>query len=382
MKALISLAEGLAIAYHLAKDWGIRDVCVLDKGYIGGGNTARNTTVIRSNYITPESVRFYKAAVDRFGTLSHELGFNLMYSQRGQLTLAHSDATIRTFRLRAEVGKFLGTRIEMVDRAQIHEIVPSLHMPEDARYPILGGLWHEDGGTARHDALAWGYAARAQELGVEVHQRTEVSGLRIEKGRAVGVETTRGAINAGQVVQAVAGMSSAVAKMAGILLPIRTYPLQAMVTQPLKPFLDPLVSSAGLHVYVSQSARGELVIGGGSDPYELYSTRPTLEMKEGLAQHLLELFPFLADVRILRQWAGITDMTPDYSPIMGRSPVENYWLDAGWGTYGFKATPASGKYMAQAIATGAVPEIIAPFGLERFATMDLVNEMGATAASH
>ncbi|MCH8182428.1 MAG: FAD-dependent oxidoreductase [Proteobacteria bacterium] len=374
--------HGLAIAYHLAKHWGIRDVCVVEKGYIGGGNTARNTMVIRSNYITPQSVRFYKAAVDLFGTLSGELGINLMYSQRGQLTLAHSDATIRTFRLRAETGKFCGTRIEMVDRAQIREIVPSLHMPEDARYPILGGLWHEDGGTARHDALAWGYAARAQRLGVEVHQRTEVTGIQIEKGRATGVETTRGAIGAGQVVQAVSGLSSVVAKMAGIVLPIRTYPLQAMVTQPLKPFLDPLVSSAGLHVYVSQTARGELVIGGGSDPYELYAARPTLEIKEGLAMHLLELFPFLSNVRILRQWAGITDITPDYSPIMGKSPVENYWLDAGWGTYGFKATPASGKYMAQAIATGTVPEIIAPFGLDRFATMDLINEMGATAASH
>lgn len=374
--------HGLATAYHLAKDWGIRDVCVLDKGYIGGGNTARNTTVIRSNYITPESVRFYKAAVDLFKNLSGELDFNLMYSERGQLTLAHSDATVRTFRLRAEVGKHLGTRIEMVDRAQIRDIVPSLHMSEDARYPILAGLWHQDGATARHDGLAWGYAARAQQLGVEVHQRAEVTGIRIEKGRATGVETPRGVIGAGQVVQAVAGTSSVVAKMAGITLPIRTFPLQAMVTQPLKPFLDPLVSSSALHVYVSQSARGELVIGGGSDPYELYAARPTLEMKEGLAMHLLELFPFLANVRIMRQWAGITDMTPDYSPIMGRSPIENYWLDAGWGTYGFKATPVSGKYMAQAIATGTVPEIIAPFALDRFATMDLVNEMGATAASH
>ena len=374
--------HGLAIAYHLAKDWGIRDVCVLEKGYIGGGNTGRNTTVIRSNYITPESVRFYKAAVDLFKGLSNELDFNLMYSQRGQLTLAHSDATVRTFRLRAEVGKFLGTRIEMVDRAQIREIVPSLHMPEDARYPIRAGLWHEDGGTARHDALAWGYASRAQELGVEVHQGTEVTGVRVAKGRVMSVETSHGTISAGQVVQAVAGMSSVVAKMAGITLPIRTYPLQAMVTQPLKPFLDPLVSSSALHVYLSQSARGEVVIGGGADPYELYAARPTLETKEGLAMHTLELFPFLADVRILRQWAGITDMTPDYSPIMGTSPVANYWLDAGWGTYGFKATPASGKYMAQAIASKQVPDILAPFALARFETMDLVNEMGATAASH
>ncbi|MFQ5775270.1 MAG: FAD-dependent oxidoreductase [Kiloniellaceae bacterium] len=374
--------HGLATAYHLAKGWGIRNVCVLEKGYLGGGNTARNTAVIRSNYITPPSVRFYKEAVELFGNLSNELGFNILYSQRGQLTLAHSDASLRTFRLRAEVNKHLGVRSEMVDRRQIREIVPCLNMSEDMRYPILGGLWHRDGGTARHDAVAWAYAARAAALGVELHQRTEVVGIRREDGRVTGVETTRGGIACGHVVQAVAGSSSLVAKMAGLRLPIRTFPLQAMVTQPLKPFLDPLVSSAALHCYVSQSARGELVIGGGSDPYELYSTRSTLELKESLIAHTLELFPFLGDVRLLRQWAGITDMTPDYSPIMGESPLKNYWLDAGWGTWGFKATPVSGKYMAETVARGKVPDILRPFRLDRFSTFDLVNEMGATAASH
>jgi sarcosine oxidase subunit beta len=374
--------HGLAIAYYLARDWGITNVCVLEKGYLGGGNTGRNTAVIRSNYITPESVRFYKESVDLFNDLSGELGYNLLYSQRGQLTLAHSDATVRTFRMRAEVGKLIGTRIEMVDRRQIREIVPCLNMDENARQPILAGLWHRDGATGRHDAVAWGYAARAAEYGVELHQRTEVTGLEVENGRIAAVMTDRGRVRGGHVVQAVAGMSSVVAAMAGFRLPIRSFPLQAMVTQPVKPFLDPLVSSSGLHTYVSQSSRGELVIGGGSDPYELYSTRATLELKESLIAHTLELFPFLSNLRLMRQWAGITDMTPDYSPIMGESPVRNYWLDAGWGTWGFKATPVSGKRMAETIARERVPDILRPFRLDRFKTFDLANEMGATAASH
>jgi sarcosine oxidase subunit beta len=374
--------HGLATAYHLAKDWGITHVCVLEKGYLGGGNTGRNTAVIRSNYITPESVRFYKESVDLFGNLSNELGYNLLYSQRGQLTLAHSDATVRTFRMRAEVGKLVGTRIEMVDRQRIREIVPCLNMDEKARLPILAGLWHPDGGTGRHDAVAWGYAVRAAERGVELHQRTEVTGLKVEHGRIASVETSRGRVQGGHVIQAVAGMSSVLAAMAGIKLPIRSFPLQAMVTQPVKPFLDPLVSSSGLHTYVSQTARGELVIGGGSDPYELYSTRSTLDLKESLIAHTLELFPFLANLRLMRQWAGITDMTPDYSPIMGESPLRNYWLDAGWGTWGFKATPVCGKRMAETIAREKAPDILRPFRLDRFKTFDLANEMGATAASH
>ncbi len=374
--------HGLATAYHLAKDWGITKVCVLDKGYLAGGNTARNTAVIRSNYITPESVRFYKESLDLFKNLSNELGYNILYSRRGQITLAHTDATVRTFRLRAEVGKLVGTGIEMVDRKQIREIVPCLNLDGHMRFPILAALWHPDAATGRHDAVAWGYAARAVQMRVEIHQRTEVTGLRIEKGRIAAVETSRGTVTGGHVIQAVAGMSSVVAKMAGIQLPIRSFPLQAMVTQPLKPLLDPMVSSSALHCYVSQSARGELVIGGGSDPYELYSTRSTLDLKESLIAHAVEMFPFIANVRLLRQWAGITDMTPDYSPIMGESPVKNYWLDAGWGTWGFKATPVTGKRMAETIAQEKVPDIIAPFRLDRFKTFDLVNEMGATAASH
>ena len=374
--------HGLSIAYHLARYHGITNVAVLERGYIGGGNTGRNTTVIRSNYISPDSVAFYQASVNMFRNLSNELDYNVLYSQRGQLTLAHSDAALRLFRLRAEIGKHLGVRSELIDRDGVREIVPFLNMPEDARFPVCGGLWHADGGLARHDAIAWGYARRACELGVEIHQRTEVTEVHTAHGRVTGVATTRGDIACRHAVQAVAGMSAVLARKAGFRLPIRAYPLQAMVTTPLKPFLDPLVSSSALHVYLSQTARGEIVIGGGADPYELYSTRSTLELKESLIASTLELFPFLATARLVRQWAGVTDMTPDYAPVMGESPVDNYWLDAGWGTWGFKATPIAGKCMADSIAGGRAVKLIRAFRLDRFRNFKLLNEAGATAASH
>jgi sarcosine oxidase subunit beta len=374
--------HGLAAAHYLSKYHGIRNVAVLEKGYLAGGNTARNTTTIRSNYITNPSIRFYKEAVSLYETMSHELNFNVMFSQRGQLTLAHSEATLRSFHLRAEMGKHHGTRIAVVDPKQVRELCPHLNMDEGGQHEILGGLWHEDGGTARHDAVAWGYAAQASRRGVEIHQRTEVLGFEKAGDRVSAIRTNRGTVKVGQVIQAVGGLNQHVAKLAGIDLPIRCYPLQAMVTQPLKPFLNTLVSSANLHTYLVQSSRGEIVIGGGSDPYQLISTRSTLDLKEQLAHGALQLFPFLHNVKLLRQWAGITDMTPDYTPIMGASPLRNYWLDCGWGTWGFKATPVAGKYLAETVAKERVPEILLPFSLSRFETMALINEMGATAASH
>lgn len=374
--------HGLAAAHYLSKYHGIRNVAVLEKGYLAGGNTARNTTTIRSNYITNQSIRFYKEAVTLYENMSHELDFNIMFSQRGQLTLAHSEATLRSFHLRAEMGKHHGTRIAVVDPRQVKEICPHLNMDEGGQHEILGGLWHEDGGTARHDAVAWGYAAQAARRGVEIHQRTEVLGFERSGGKVSAIRTNRGTVRVGQVIQAAGGMNQHVAKMAGINMPIRCFPLQAMVTQPLKPFLDTLVSSANLHTYLVQSSRGEIVIGGGSDPYQLISTRSTLDIKEQLAHGALQLFPFLHNVKLLRQWAGITDMTPDYTPIMGASPLANYWLDCGWGTWGFKATPVAGKYLAETVAKGRVPDILLPFSLGRFENMALINEMGATAASH
>ena len=374
--------HGTAIAYYLAKEHGITDVAVLEKGYLGQGNTARNTAVLRSNYLTEEGVNFYKASLDLYRGLSNELDINIMWEQRGQMTLAHSEAAMRSMRWRAEVNKHLGVKSELLDRKEVSELIPLLRMDKHERHPILGGLWHEDGGTARHDAVVWGFAKEAASHGVQIHQQTEVTGIVLENGKVTGIQTSRGKVQCGIAIQAVAGMSSVVADMAGIRLPIQTYPLQAMVTQPYKPLLDPHVSSPQYHVYIHQTSRGEFVIGGGSDPYPLYNTRATFDMRESLSGSLLELFPFLAQAKIMRQWAGITDMTPDYSPIMGESPVQNYYLDAGWGTWGFKATPISGKTMAELVATGKVPDLISPFSLNRFYRFEQVNEAGATAASH
>lgn len=374
--------HGLACAHYLSKQHGIRNVAVLEKGYLAGGNTARNTTTIRSNYITPQSIAFYKEGVELYGQMSQELDFNVMFSQRGQLTLAHNDSTLRSFHLRAETGAFAGIRIEVVGADDVRRLCPGLNMDEGGALEIVGGLWHADGGTARHDAVAWGYAAQAARRGVEIHQRTEVTDIETDGERITAVVTNRGRIACGQVLIACGGMNYAMALKAGVELPIRCYPLQAMVTQPVKPWLDTLVSSVSLHTYLVQSSRGEVVIGGGSDPYQLYSTRSTLDMKEHLAAGAVHLFPFIGSLKILRQWAGITDMTPDYSPIMGASPLANLWLDCGWGTWGFKATPVAGKRMAECIATGRVPDLLAPFALSRFDSFSLVNEMGATAASH
>ena len=374
--------HGLAAAYYLAKDHGITDVAVLDKGWLGGGNTARNTTIIRSNYLTPEGVRFYDESIRLFRGLSGELDFNILYSERGHLTLAHTDAALRTMRWRAEVNKHLGVESEMVGLDGLARLCPHLNLGRDVRFPVLGALHHKPGAIARHDAVAWGYAIAAARRGVEIHQNTEVTGILTEKGRVTGVETNRGRIACGKVLQAVAGSSSLLAAMAGFRLPIRTVPLQACVTEPLKPFLDPIVVSGSLHVYVSQSARGELVMGGPTDPYALYSQRPTLEWKEGLAAPMLALFPFLAEVRVLRQWAGLADMTPDFSPIMGLTPVENYYIVAGWGTWGFKATPVCGKRMAETVASGKPPTLIEPFALDRFAAFRQLGERGAASVGH
>ncbi|MCT2531809.1 FAD-dependent oxidoreductase [SAR92 clade bacterium H231] len=374
--------HGTAIAYNLAKYHGITNVAVLEKSYLGGGNTARNTAVIRSNYLTEEGVSFYRESVKLYNNLSNEFNYNVMMENRGQLTLAHSDAAVRSFRWRAEVNQHMGVRSELIDRQAIAELVPNLNMSEDSRFPIMAGLWHADGATARHDAVAWGYAKGACDRGVELHQLTEVEDIEVSRGRVTAVKTNRGRVECGVVVQAVAGASSIVAKKAGIPLPIHCYPLQAMVTQPYKPILTPHVSSPHVHVYVHQTSRGEFVIGGGSDPYPLYHTRATLDQRESLSAAAMELFPFLAQARMLRQWAGTTDMTPDYSPIMGLSPVENYYLDAGWGTWGFKATPICGVTIAELVATKKVPEIIKPFELERFYKYEQINEAGATAASH
>ena len=374
--------HGLAAAYYLAARHGVRNVAVFDKGYLGGGNTGRNTGIIRSNYLTPEGVKFYEESMRLYRGLSEELDYNILYSERGHFTLAHSDAAMRTSRWRAEVNKHLGVDSELVGREELARLVPLLNMSDEVRHPVLGALYHPPGALARHDAVAWGYAGRAQELGVEIHQETEVTGIKIENGRVTGLETSRGPIACGKAMQAVAGLSGQVARLAGFTLPIRTVPLQACVSLPLKPFLDPIIVSGSLHVYISQSDRGELVMGGATDPYPRYQTSSTLDFMEGLMAHILELFPFMVDVPVLRQWAGMTDMTPDFAPVMGLTPVENYYIDSGWGTWGFKATPVCGTSMAELIATGRMPELIKEFRLDRFRDFSLMGEKGAASVGH
>ncbi len=374
--------HGLATAYNLTKHHGIRNVVVLEKGYLGGGNTARNTTIIRSNYLTPEGVRFYDRSVRIWRGLSEELGINLFYSTRGHYTLAHTDATLRTMRWRAEVNKHLGVDSCVVGPEEIARALPMMDMTAGGHLPIVGALYHAPGAVARHDAVAWGYAREAEKLGAQVHQQTEVTDLVIEGGHIAGVRTTRGDIATRTVVSAVAGYTPRILKMAGLTSPIYVHPLQAMVSEPLKPWLDPIIVSGSLHVYVSQSARGELVMGASLDPRELHTTRSTREFITDLAHHMLDLFPFLAGVKVNRQWAGLADMTPDFAPIMGTTPVEGFFLDAGWGTWGFKATPVAGETMAATVATGRNHELIHGFGWDRFERFSLTGEKGAASVGH
>lgn len=374
--------HGLATAYYLARDHGITDVAVLEKRYIGSGGSGRNTAIIRSNYLTPEGVLFYDESVKLYEELSTELNFNVLFSQRGHLTLAHSDAAVRTMRWRAEVNQLQGVDSRLIWPDEIVRLCPHLDLSDRPRYPIVAALYHPPGGIIRHDAVVWGYAAGADESGVHIHQMTEVTGIDVENGRVTGVRTNRGRIATGTVLNATAGWCTLIADMAGVSLPITSHPLQACVSEALKPFLDVIVVSGSLHVYVSQSDRGELVMGASVDPYQSYSLDSTLDFLEGLSGHILELFPGLARVKILRQWAGICDMTPDYSPIMGFTPVEGFLVDVGWGTYGFKAGPVSGKRIAELIATNRTPELIAPFRLSRFAGRALVGEKGAASVGH
>jgi len=374
--------HGLAAAYYLAANHGITDVAVLDKGYMGGGGSGRNTAILRSNYLTPEGVRFYDRSLELYQRLAGELNFNVMFSRRGHLTLAHNDTSLRTMRWRAEVNKLSGVDSDVIGPQEVKRLVPFMDTTDEARYPVLGALYHPPGGIVRHDAVVWGYARAADRLGVHIHQDTEVIGIDVAGGRVTGVRTTSGHIDTAVVINCTAGWSTLVSDLAGVRMPVHTFPLQAAVTEPVKPFLHTVVVSGTLHVYVSQTDRGELVFGASVDPFASYSTRGSLEFVEGLASHVLELMPSLAKLRLLRQWAGLCDMTPDFAPIMGFTDVDGFLVDVGWGTYGFKAGPVAGEAMAQCVATGRTPELISAFGLERFAAGRLVGEKGAAAVGH
>ncbi|MDP7017039.1 MAG: FAD-dependent oxidoreductase [Pirellulaceae bacterium] len=375
--------HGLAAAYYLAKDHGVTNVAVLEKGYIGGGGTGRNTAIVRSNYLTPEGVRFYQESVELFRDFSRELNLNIFYSERGHFTLAHSPASLRTQRWRAEVNKQLGVDSRVVSPEFIKETVPEIDLQVGGKQsPIHGALYHPPGAIARHDAVAWGYARGADQRGAEIHQQTAVTDIEIRDGAVAGVHTDRGFVKTRKVLSAVAGWTTHITAMTGLRTPLVIHPLQAMVTEPLKPWLNAIVVSASLHLYVSQSSRGELVTGASLDPYELISMRSTLDFVEGLSTGLLDLFPCIGDVRVMRQWAGLCDMTPDFSPIMGTTPIKGFYLDAGWGTWGFKATPVSGKTMASTIAADRDDDLITAFNISRFEQFKLVGEKGAASVGH
>ena len=374
--------HGLAAAYYLGSQHGIRRVALLEKGYLGSGNSGRNTAIIRSNYRTPEGIPFYQASVKLYENLSHELGWNMLFSQCGHLTLAHTDSSVNGLRVRAENNQVLGVDSRLIYPDEIRRLVPSMDLSNRAHFPVLAALYHPPGGIIRHDAVVWGYARACDRMGIEIHPFTEVTGMRVQNNKIQSVLTPRGEVTAAAVLNATAGWASTISKMAGVPLQIVTHPLQACVTEPLKPFLDKVIVSATLHVYVNQTDKGELVIGAEIDPYQSYSTKGTLPTLEQMATYTLELFPQLHSLRVLRQWAGVCDMTPDFAPIIGMAPqVKNFYMDVGWGTYGFKTAPIAGKCMAELIATGTTPKLIEPFSPARFHAGQLVGEKAAAAVS-
>jgi sarcosine oxidase, subunit beta len=374
--------HGLATAYYLAKHHGITDVAVLDKSYIGSGAAGRNTTIIRANYRTPEGAEFYKESLRLYEGLGVDLGFNLLFSQQGHLTLAHSDRGVITATERAEVNQLLGIDSRLIGRDEIARLCPEINLSDDVTWPIVGALYHPPGGIIRHDAVVWGYARAADRGGAEIHPYTEVTGIERDNGRVTGVRTNRGDVEADVVISCTAGWSTLVCDLAEVPLPITTHILQAFVTEPIKPFLDVIIVSSQMHVYVSQTDRGEILIGAEIEPYTTYKGQSTFPFVEYSAKHVLELFPQLERVKVLRQWTGLCDLSPDYSPILGKTEVENFHISAGWGTYGFKAAPIVGVTLAELAATGKTPKLIAPFALERFYTDALVSELAAAAVSH
>jgi sarcosine oxidase subunit beta len=375
-------SHGLATAYYLAKEHGVKNVAVLEKGYIGSGAAGRNTTIIRCNYRTPEGARFYQQSVKLYEGLSAELDFNMLFSQQGHLTLAHSDRGIITATERAEVNQLLDIDSQVIYPDEIAKLCPEMDLSDRPTWPVAAALYHPPGGIIRHDAVVWGYARGADRHGVEIHPYTEVTDIEMRNGRAIGVDTNRGFVSCDQIVSATAGWSTLIADMADVPLPITTHILQAFVTEPVKPFLDVVIVSSQMHVYVSQTDRGEFLIGAEIEPYTTYLGTSTFPFLEYSARHTLELFPQLESAKILRQWTGLCDLSPDYSPILGVTDVGGFLISCGWGTYGFKAAPIVGTTLAELVATGRTPDLIAPFALERFHTDKLVSELAAAAVSH
>ena len=374
--------HGLATAYYLAKNHGIKDIAVIEKGYIGGGNSGRNTEVVRSNYLWDDAANLYEFSLKLWQNLSSELNFNVMYTKKGVLSLGHSLQEMRDISRRVNANRLNGIDSELLTVAEVKEKVPLINVSADIRYPVLGASFQPRGGTAHHDAMVWGFARAASLLGVDIIEDCEVVGTKVDGGKIIGVDTTKGFVSANKVAVAVAGNSSVLAQMARIKLPIETYPLQAWVTEPIKPCLDVVVMSNTVHAYLSQTTKGDLVAGAGIDPYTSYAQRGGFHVLEDAIAAIVELFPVFSRLRMLRQWAGIVDVSPDACPIIGQTDVKNLYINCGWGTGGYKATPGSGWVFANTIANDKPHILNEPFSIERFETGRLIDEHGAAGVAH
>ena len=372
--------HGLATAYYMAKEHGMRNIAVVERGWLGGGNTSRNTTIVRSNYLWDESTALYEKAMVLWEGLSQDLNYNVMFSQRGVMNLGHTLQDMRDIERRVNANRLNGVDAEVVTPEQIKEMIPFINL--NTRYPVLGASLQRRAGVARHDAVAWGFARAADALGVDIIQNCEVTGIRREGGEVTGVDTARGFIKTKKVAIVAAGHSSVVASMAGIRLPIESHPLQALVSEPLKPIFPNVVMSNAIHAYISQSDKGDLVIGAGIDAYNGYGQRGSFQTIEHTLQAIVEMFPIFSRVRMNRQWGGIVDVSPDACPIIGLTPVKGLYINCGWGTGGFKATPGSGWAMAHTVAQDRPHALNAAFSLDRFHTGHLIDEHGAAAVAH
>ena len=374
--------HGLASAYYLAKNHKLKNIAVVEKGWIGGGNTARNTTIVRSNYLWTEASLLYEKSLKLWEGLSQDLNFNVMFSQRGVYNLGHTLQDMRDIERRVSANKLNGIDAEVVDAKQIKKNIPSINTSTSARYPILGASLQRRAGVARHDAVAWGYARAAAQLGVDIIQQCEVTGILKSNNQVYGLETSKGRIESNKIGLVVAGHASVLAEKADLRLPLESHPLQAYVSEPLKPVLDTVVMSNAVHGYISQSDKGELVIGAGIDPYIGYGQKGSFCTIEHCMQAIMELFPCFSRVRMLRQWGGIVDVSPDACPIISKTPIEGLYINCGWGTGGFKATPGSGWVFAHTLANNEAHQLNAPFSLDRFSSGALIDEHGAAAVAH
>ncbi len=372
--------HGLATAYYLGKNFGITNVAIIEKGWLGGGNTGRNTTIIRSNYLQDSSAAIYEKARDLYETLSQDLNYNVMFSPRGVIMLAQTHHEVRGYQRTAHANALQGVKTEFIGPEKVKEIVPIINI-NGPRYPVLGGLLQERGGTARHDAVAWGYARACSDMGMDIIQKCEVTGVRRIAGRVVGVETTKGSIDCNKLGIVVAGHSGVLAEQAGFRLPIESAALQALVSEPIKPCMDVVVMANTVHGYMSQSDKGEMVIGGGTDSFNNYTQRGSFHHIEETVRALVETFPMISRLKMLRQWGGIVDMTGDRSPIISKTPLENCFINCGWGTGGFKAIPGSGWAMAELMAKGYSP-LAAEFSVDRFKEGRFIDESVAAGVAH